>query len=42
MFVKYIQYSPQIMKKSDSKQLALATVTILAQPPGRLQVNIHE
>ncbi len=31
--VKYSKYSPQIMKKPDSKQLSLATASILGQPP---------
>jgi len=33
IFVKYTQYSPQIMEKSDSKQLSLATASILGLPP---------
>jgi len=33
IFVKYNQYSPQIMEKSDSNQPSLATTSILGQPP---------
>ncbi len=33
IIVKYAQYSPQIMKKSVSKQPSLVTVSILGQPP---------
>jgi len=33
IFVKYAQYSPQIMEKSDSNQLSLATAPILGQAP---------
>jgi len=32
VIVKYSQYSPQIMKKSGSNQLSLATASILGQP----------
>ncbi len=33
IFVKYTQYSPQIMEKSASNQLFLATASILGQAP---------
>jgi len=33
IFVKERSYSPQMIKKSDSKELFLATVPILGQPP---------
>ena len=39
IFVKYSKYSPQIMKKSDSNQLSLATAPILGQPTRRLSEN---
>ena len=33
IFVKYALYSPQMIEKSDSIRLALATTAILGQPP---------
>jgi len=33
IFVKYAQYSPQMIKKMDSKWLSLATIFILGQLP---------
>jgi hypothetical protein len=33
LFVKYVQYSPQTIEKSDSIMLVLATAPILGQPP---------
>ncbi len=33
IFVKYAQYSPQIIEKSKSNQLSLATAPILGQAP---------
>ncbi|SEH04896.1 Uncharacterised protein [Candidatus Venteria ishoeyi] len=39
IFVKYTQYSPQIMKKSASNQLSLATASVLGQPPRRLSIR---
>jgi len=33
IFVKYAQYSPQIMKKPDSNQLPLTMIPILGQSP---------
>ena len=41
IFVKYAQYSPQIMKKSGSKQLPLATVPVLGQAP-RQQIQFYK
>ncbi|MCP4286551.1 MAG: hypothetical protein GY792_19240 [Gammaproteobacteria bacterium] len=33
IFVKYAQYSPQMIEKSESNQLSLATAPILGQAP---------
>ncbi len=33
IFVKYVQYSPQMIDKSESNQLSLATAPILGQAP---------
>jgi len=35
LFVKYAQYSPQIMTKSISNQFSLATTLILGQAPSK-------
>jgi len=35
IFVKYAHYSPQMIEKSDSIRLALATIVILGQTPRR-------
>ncbi len=36
ILVKYTQYSPQIMEKSVSNPLSLASASILGQPPRRI------
>ncbi|TXK99794.1 hypothetical protein BMR02_07095 [Methylococcaceae bacterium HT1] len=36
IFVKEHNYSPQMIEKSDSKWLPLATASILGQPPSKI------
>ncbi len=39
-FVKYAQYSPHLIEKSDSKWLSLATAPILGQAPSRSNLSL--